>query len=171
MGGAKVFNTLDLTKGYHQLLLHLDSKLVTAFLTPDGLFQCKVLPLGMKTAGAVFQRVMDQILQGPQPRCVTVYIDDITVYSPTLEQHQRDLEEVFRRLEATSLCVSFFKIRLAQDLVLVLRHRVSSEGIEPNPGKVSAILQLLEPTSVTKSRGSWGGEFLLAICPQVFHYQ
>lgn len=68
MGGAKVFTTLDLNKGYHQLLLHPDSKPVTAFLAPDRLFQLKVLPLGMKTTGAVFQRVMDQILQGLQPR-------------------------------------------------------------------------------------------------------
>lgn len=69
----------------------------------------------MKTAGAVFQRVMDQILQGLQPCCVAVYIDDITVYSPKIKKHPRDLEEVFRRLESASLRVSVSKTRLAQD--------------------------------------------------------
>lgn len=68
----------------------------------------------------------------------------------TLEQHQRDLERVFRRLEAASLRVSVSKTRLAHDLVLVLGHRVSFKGIEPNPGKVSSILQLPEPTIVTE---------------------
>ena len=54
MGGAKVFTTLDLTKVYHLLLLHPDSKPVTAFSAPYGLFKWKVLPLGMKTSGEVF---------------------------------------------------------------------------------------------------------------------
>lgn len=150
MGGAKVFMTPDLTKSYHQLLLHLNCKPVTAFLTPGGIFQWKVLLLGMKTAGAVFQRVMDQILHGMQPRCVAVYKNYITVYSPTLEQHQRDLEYVFRQLEAASLRVSVSKTRLTQDLVLVLGYHVSANGIKPNPKKVTAILQLLEPTSVSE---------------------
>lgn len=95
MAGCGVFTTLDLTKGYHQLVLHLKSKPITAFSTPKGLFQWKVLPQGMKTAGAVFQRVMDHILGDLQPWCVSVYIDDIKVYSPTMEQHLQDLNKVF----------------------------------------------------------------------------
>ena len=79
MAGAKVFTTLDLTKGYHQLVLHPESKPITVFSSPDGLFQWKVLPLGMKTAGAVFQRIMDKVMGDLQPQCVSVYIDYTTV--------------------------------------------------------------------------------------------
>ena len=56
MAGSQVFTTLDLTKGYHQMKLDPESKEITAFTTPRGLYQWKVLPMGMKTLGAVFQR-------------------------------------------------------------------------------------------------------------------
>ena len=54
MAGSKYFSTLDLTKGYHQLLIDQESREVTAFSTPEGLYQWRVLPLGMKTSGLVF---------------------------------------------------------------------------------------------------------------------
>ena len=62
MAGAKWFTTLDLTKGYHQMKLAEESKEITAFSTPRGLFQWKVLPMGMKTLGVVFQRLVDSIV-------------------------------------------------------------------------------------------------------------
>ena len=54
MSGASVFTTVDLTKGYHQMQLAEESREITAFLSPKGLFQWKVLPMGMKTSKAVF---------------------------------------------------------------------------------------------------------------------
>ena len=96
MSGALVFSTLDLSKGYHQMKLANESKEITAFTSPKGLFQWKVLPMGMKTSGAVFQRLMDWMLGGLQPRCAVVYIDNITIFSPLLKQHLQDLREVFK---------------------------------------------------------------------------
>ena len=74
MSGCSVFTTLDLTKGYHQMRLDEESKEITAFTSPKGLYQWKVLPMGMKTSGAVFQRLMDNMLGDLQPRCAVVYI-------------------------------------------------------------------------------------------------
>ena len=62
----------------------------TAFTTPMGLIQWKVLLIGMKTSGAVFQRFKDLVLGVLQPRIAVVYIDDITILSPMLEQHLED---------------------------------------------------------------------------------
>ena len=152
MAGCVVFTTLDLTKGYHQLILHPKSKPITAFSTPDGLFQWKVLPQGMKTAGAVFQRVMDHILGDLQPRCVSVYINDITVYSPSMEQHINDLNEVFYRLESANLKVSIDKTKLAQPEVLVLGHLVNANGILPNPRKISSLQQIVRPSTPKEAR-------------------
>ena len=152
MAGSTVFTTLDLTKGYHQLILHPDSKHITAFATPDGLYQWKVLPQGMKTAGAVFQRVMDHIMGDLQPRCVSVYIDDITVYSPTMEQHLLDLDAVFRRLEEANLKVSISKTKLAQPEVLVLGHIVSAQGIRPNPDRVKGLGEIKRPSTPKEVR-------------------
>ena len=69
MSGPLVFSTLDLTKGYNQMKLAEESKELTAFTSPRGLFQWRVLPMGMKTSGAVFQRSMDQMSGNLQPRC------------------------------------------------------------------------------------------------------
>ena len=99
MAGAKYFTTLDLTKGYHQMQLDLESKEITAFTSPKRLYQWLVLPMGMKTSGAVFQRLIDSILGYLQPRCVVVYIDNITIFSKTYEQYEKDVEEVLRKLE------------------------------------------------------------------------
>lgn len=74
MAGLIVFTTLDLKKRYHQLLLHPHLKRVTPFLTPNGIKRWKILPLGMKTAGAVFQHVMEQIMRELQQRSAAVYI-------------------------------------------------------------------------------------------------
>ena len=83
MSRSSVFTTLDLTNCYYQMRLAEESKEITAFSFPKGLFQWKVLPKGMKTSGAVFQRLMDQMLGDLQPRCTVVYIDDITIFSPS----------------------------------------------------------------------------------------
>ena len=103
MSGSLVFSMLDLTKGYHQMKLAEVSREITAFTTPGGLFQWKVLPMGMRTSGAVFQRLMDAMLGELQPRCAVVYINDITIFSPSLCEHLIDLGEVFKRLTAINL--------------------------------------------------------------------
>ena len=78
------FTTLDLTKGYCHMNLDTSSCEYTNFTTLLGLYQWKVLPMGMKTSGAVFQRLMDSVLGAFQPKIAVVYIDDITIFSPTL---------------------------------------------------------------------------------------
>ena len=62
MSGSSVFTTLNLTKVYNQMCLAEESREISAFLSPKGYFQCRVLPMGMKTSGAIFQRLMDQML-------------------------------------------------------------------------------------------------------------
>ena len=125
MRNCKFFTTLDLTKGYHQMKIAESSKEITAFTTPTGLFQWRVLPMGMKTSGAVFQRLMDQVLGDLQPRCAVVYIDDITIFSKDLEQHWIDLDNVFRRLHEVNLKVNVEKCKFALLKVVVFGHTVS----------------------------------------------
>ena len=72
MRGSAWFMTLDLTKGYHQINLDSGSREYTAFKTPMGLYQWKVLTMGMKTSGAVFQQLMDLVLGDLQPKVAVV---------------------------------------------------------------------------------------------------
>ena len=149
MSGSSFFTTLDLTKGYHQMRLAEESKEITAFSSPKGLFQWKVLPMGMKTSGAVFQRLMDQMLGDLQPRCAVVYIDDITIFSPSMDQHLVDLGKVFKRLASVNLKINLDKCNFVKSEVKVLGHLVSKQGIRPDPKKVETIQKLTPPTDVT----------------------
>ena len=110
MRGSAWFTTLDLTKGYHQMNLDISSREYTAFTTPMGQYQWKVLPMGMKTSGAVFQRLMDSVLGDLQPKIAVVYIDNISIFSPTLEQHHRDVDCALERLSIANLRATFIKV-------------------------------------------------------------
>lgn len=91
-------------------------------------------------------------MQDLQPQCVAVYINLITVYSLSLKQPTKGLEEVFQHLESSSLRVSVGKANMAQDAILVLRHRVSAAGIEQNHEKVEVILIMPPPNNTIKTK-------------------
>ena len=73
----------------------------TAFLTPMGLYEYVVMPLGLTNAPTTFQRIMNQTFQDLLYQCVTVYLDDILVFSDSIEQHLADLRKVFERLRTS----------------------------------------------------------------------
>ena len=141
---------LDLTKGYYQLQLDEESREITAFTMPKGLFQWKVLLMGMKTSGAIFQRLMDKLLGQLQPRCIRVYIYDITIYSRTYKQHLVDLDQVFEKLHRANLKINMEKCQFVKTEVILLGHLINSAGIRPNPEKIKSIQKLPAPRDVTK---------------------
>ena len=85
--------------------------------------------MGMKTSGAVFQRLMDQMLGDLQPRCAVVYIDDITIFRLSLDQDLVDLGKVFKRLASVNLKFNLDKCNFVKSEVKVLGHLVSKQGI------------------------------------------
>ena len=91
LGSAKYFSAFNLASGYWQIRAHSVSQEKTAFTTPQGLFQFLVMPFGLKNVPAVFQRLMQRVQMGlnpPEgPDFFTVYIDDILIFSRTLEEH------------------------------------------------------------------------------------
>ncbi len=102
VGHARVFNTLDLRVGYHQLPIREEDKAKTTFLGinfhgKDYLYQWKFLPFGLKNAHAEFQRVMDRILAGLD--FVQCYINDIVMYGDTMDEYQIHLQIVFEQLK------------------------------------------------------------------------
>ena len=74
------FTTLDLTKGYCQMNLDTGFRGFTAFKTPMGLYQWKVLPKGMKTSGVIFQKLLDSVLGDFQPKIAVVYINSFAIF-------------------------------------------------------------------------------------------
>jgi hypothetical protein len=96
--GATVFSNLDLTSGYHQIRIAESDVEKTAFSSPLGLFQFRVLPFGLCNAPSAFQATMNKALHGLIGKFVQVYMDDILIYSRTKEEHVHHVRQVLERL-------------------------------------------------------------------------
>jgi hypothetical protein len=88
VSGSKYFTSLDLTSGYHQILISEKDRPKTAFRTPFGHFQFKVLIEGLMNAPATFQTAMNSVFHPYLQKFIVVYLDDILIYSRTEEEHK-----------------------------------------------------------------------------------
>ncbi|XP_039306054.1 uncharacterized protein K02A2.6-like [Solenopsis invicta] len=164
--GARYLSTIDLMSGYWQIPLAPASRPVTAFTVPGrGLMQFKVMPFGLHSAPATFQRLLDDVL-GPElePR-VFVYLDDIIVVTRTFDEHLATLREVFRRLREARLRPNTEKCRFCTERLKYLGHVVDRDGIRTDPEKTEAIANWPEPQSVRQIRqflglASWYRRFI-----------
>lgn len=111
--GAKVFSKLDLRSGYHQIRIAEGDEYKTAFHTHQGLYEFLVMPFGLTSAPATFQSTMNQVLAPCLRKSVLVFIDNILVYSPTLDLHVQHLREVFLLLQANNLFIKRSKCSFA----------------------------------------------------------
>ena len=156
LGQCRYFSTLDLASGYWQIRMSPSSREKTAFVTPQGLYEFCVMPFGLTNAPAVFQRLMQRLVTGLNPAAgpdfVAVYIDDILVFSPTLEQHLRHLKVVIERISEAGLKLKPTKCRFARNEVEYLGHLITPEGLKPNSNLVEAVQQFPIPTDVSGVR-------------------
>ena len=156
LGNSKYFTTLDLAAGYWQIRVADDSIEKTAFVTSNGLFEFRVMPFGLTNAPAVFQRLMQRVLSGlnkeEEPSFVVVYIDDILIFSRTMEEHLHHISLVLDRLQSAGLKLKASKCHFIRKQVEFLGHLITPRGLLPNPGKVSAVADFPVPSSVTQVR-------------------
>jgi hypothetical protein len=103
LAGAKVFTSLDLKSGYHQVRLRDEDKPKTAFNSRYGQYQFKVLPFGLTNAPPTFQALMNKILGDFLDKFVMVYLDDILIYSKNQEDHAKHVKLVLDKLRANQL--------------------------------------------------------------------
>ena len=96
IGHAKYASEFDLLKGYWQVPLTKQVQELSAFITPDGLFQYCVKPFGLKNASATFQRMMINVIHGLEG--CDAYIDDLVLYSQCWEDYEHLLKKIFGRL-------------------------------------------------------------------------
>ncbi|XP_003370753.1 retrovirus-related Pol polyprotein from transposon 412 [Trichinella spiralis] len=131
LSGATWFSTLDLASGYWQVEVADEDKEKTAFTTPFGLYQFRVMPFGLCNAPATFQRLMETVLCGLHWTTCMVYLDDIIVFSKDATEHLEKLDEVFSRLQGAGLKIKPTKCQLFQE--------------KPDPEKIKAVEQWPTP--------------------------
>jgi hypothetical protein len=101
--GSRYFSTLDLESGFHQLKVAKQDKEKTAFSTPWGAFHWNRVPMGLSNSPSSFQRLMDELLKYIKGQEAWVLLDDIVLFSDTIEQHAIRLGHVFERFEKAYL--------------------------------------------------------------------
>ena len=152
LGKAKYFTTLDLKSGYWQVKLEEDSKEKTAFTCHKGLFQFNGMPFGLSNAPAVFQELMNIVLQGYEDFS-TAYLDDILIFSKSADEHLAHIQAVFDRLGQHGLKLKLKKCAFFAQETEYLGFIIS---VKPDQNKVKAIRTLPSPTCVREVRGVIG---------------
>lgn len=156
LGKSRYFSTLDLANGYHQIEINESDRQKTAFSTEAGHYQFLRMPFGLKTAPATFQRAMDNVLRGLQGLHSLVYMDDIIIYSTSIEEHIKDLRSIFDRLRKANLKVQLDKSEFLRKEVLYLGHTITDQGLKPNDDKIKAVLNYPMPETVTEIKSFLG---------------
>jgi len=146
--GAKYFTKLDVRQGFHRIRMATESEDLTTFRTRYGSFKYRVLPFGLSNGPSVFQRFMNTTFFDYLDRFMTAYVDDILIYSKTLEEHKEHVNLVLQRLREAGLQASIRKCEFHVQRTKYLGYIITTDGIEVDPEKVAVIAQWTVPTTV-----------------------
>ena len=152
LAGSQFFSTLDLLSGYWQVPLDEDAQEKSAFVTRGGLWKWKVLPFGLTSAPACFERLMEKVLTGLQWRTLLLYLDDVIVFGSSFQQHLERLEEVLKRFRHAGLKLKPSKCELLKPRVAYLGHVVGPDGVQTDPKKIEAVRNWPTPQCQTDLR-------------------
>ena len=156
LAGASWFSTLDLRSGYYQVPLSEKDAHKTSFISRSGCYKWKVLPMGLCNSASTFQRLMNMVLSGLTYSSCLVYLDDIIVMAPSIEEHNRRLAEVFSRIWAAKLKLRPDKCTILQREVTFLGHVVSGNGITMDPRKLEIVRSWPTPRNLKETRAYIG---------------
>lgn len=146
--GSKWFSVLDLKSGYYQIEMDEADKHKTAFVTPLGFWEFNRMPQGVTNAPSTFQRLMEKCMGDLHLKEVLVFLDDLIIFSSTLEEHENRLLRVLSRLREFGLKLSPDKCKFFQTSVRYLGHVVSEKGVETDPEKIAALKSWPVPTNL-----------------------
>jgi len=150
--GFKLLSFLDAFSGYNQIKMHPMDEEKTAFMMERSCYCYKVMPFGLKNAGATYQRLMDKALAPKLGRNVQAYVDDMVVTSLEKNKHVADLEELFITIARYKLKLNPEKCVFGVEAGKILGFLLSKRGIEANPEKCAAILAMRSPATVKEEQ-------------------
>lgn len=147
LGKAVVFSTIDLSQGYHQIVMKKEHRDRTAFVTPHrGTFLYKRMPFGLAGSGYTFQRAMDRCLQGGAAyHHAMAFLDDCVVYSSSWAEHEKHLRDVFERLHKAGFTINPDKVTIGRTKITLLGHIIEPGICRPDPEKVRAVNEYAVP--------------------------
>ncbi len=151
-GRGKIWSKIDLTDSYFQTRVHPNDIHKTAVSTPRGLFEWTVMPMGFRNAPAIQQRRLENALREFIGKICHVYLDDIIIWSNSLDEHIRHVNVILTALRRAGVYINPKKTILYSTDVEFLGHRISLSGIEACDRKADKILNWPVPTSATETR-------------------
>lgn len=144
--GCSIFSKIDLVRAFHHIPVAPDDVHKTAVITPFGLYEFLRMPFGLRNAGQTFQRFMHQVTKGLD--FVFVYIDDVLIFSHSLDEHLNHLSILFERLREFGLRIKPSKCVFGVEELDFLSYKISRDGISPSHKRVEAINDFPEPRSL-----------------------
>lgn len=152
LAGKRYFTSLDLVAGFHQIPIHPNSTHITAFVTPDGLYEYLRVPMGLCNSPAVFQRAINKMLGELRGVKVLAYIDDLLIPSETVVEGLEMLRQVLEKIRVAGFKLNVAKCSFLQQKLEYLGHEVTVDGVKPGVQKIQAVKQFPVPTNVVQIR-------------------
>ncbi len=146
--GARIFSKLDLRSAYNLIRIREDDEWKTAFITPAGHYEYRVMPYGLSNSPSVFQSFMNEVFREFLNKFVIAYIDDILIYSRNLAEHCHHVTQVLQKLRQHQLYLKLEKCEFHRSTIQFLGYVINQEGIQMDQGKVKAIEEWPLPQSV-----------------------
>jgi hypothetical protein len=153
---AKYFSKFDLASGYHQIRINPPDIHKTAFRTKYGLFEWTVMPFGLSNAPATFQSMVNAIFSDMIDDFIVVYLDDILIFSETMEEHVQHLDKVLNRLQDKKLHCRVTKCEFLKQELEYLGYYIKNNRVTVLPSRIQAIHDFEPPTSWTELRSLIG---------------
>ena len=154
--GSCYFSALDLIWGFWQVLNDPETKDRCSFSTENNQYIFNRMPFGLKNSPSTFQRMMDKVFMELRHNSLSVYLDDVIVFGPTLEIHNARLVKALICLRKAHLTLNPKKCNFGFTKLKILGHIIDRSGVKPNPAKIAAITSLKPPTTIKELRGFLG---------------
>src|SRR5215208_1876733 len=154
--GCVIWTAIDLANAFYQIMVHPDSTHKLAFMTKDGLWEFLVMPFSIKNAPATFQYLMYLVLGDYLNKFVFVYLDDIIIYSKSIEEHTTHVRMVLEALRKAKLKIKPTKCQWFKKRLNYLGYIISEEGISPDPTNIAKIQQMRPPHNIRQLRSFLG---------------
>ncbi|RYR49617.1 hypothetical protein Ahy_A07g036139 [Arachis hypogaea] len=146
--GHRYLSFMDAYSGYNQIPMHRPDEEKTTFITPDGTYCYKVMPFGLKNAGATYQRLVNKIFRHLTGNKIEVYIDDMLAKTESGEQLTDDLKVIMNTLRKHQMRLNPTKCAFGMEAGKFLGFMITQRGVEANPEKCRAVLEMTSPKNL-----------------------